>query len=152
MNEMGSRLRKACYHDRLPGLLPGEVHAEMLEVLWLAASTYDPERNDSFPAWFYLRWTQHKSRYLRDFFALKRAAMETVLTDWEAEAFHPTVPGPDDLFSTPPIDGGDTVNAMWQMIREGYRSNEVRSMLGLSLRAYYSIIHQWRDYLLEGGA
>jgi hypothetical protein len=143
---MDKRIRVACQRDRLPGLLPSEVRSEMLECLWRAAQTYEQDKNDSFDAWYFLLWNQHKARHLRSFFAQKRAQGHEVLTNFEMEAFHPLIEGPEASDSTPPsFVAGVVQRRVWAMLAAGYKPSEVRSMLNLSLRRYYGIIHEWRS-------
>lgn len=131
-------------NQRIPGMTADEVQSEMMEVLWKACSTYDPEQSTPLMAYWWSCWMYRKSNLLDMAFARKRQML--VLTDdgevRDGDAHH------FDEFTALLELGcptkGDLDRKVWNMLATGSGVREVMSTLGINSKRFYKIVGQWK--------
>lgn len=129
-------IRRLSYSQYVPGMEQDDVESEMLIVLWKAVQSHDPEKGPLGTLWWSM-WCNRRRDLIEAYHALKRIHGIPVETLPEP-IHHEPVSVPVPAF----VSGyGLTV---WQALAQGDTATEVKADLGLSNRAYYNLIGDWR--------
>ena len=159
--------------QRIPGMTPDEVRAEMLECVWRAWATYRASFGVPIEKYWWTIWVRHRTDLLAAVFRMKRDISKEILVEpaeyatkagqhadvneWETTTPHmKAVRRPvikvnlvftmDDVMVPPAPPGSSLLEqAVWGLLATGHTRQDVMSITKITKRRYYEIIHSWRN-------
>ena len=134
--------------QRVPGMSPQEIEAEMLYVLWKARMSYSYDNTLTFPAYWWVCWMNHKRDLLKFYFRVKRDVRKEFLfddaTEQELHAAFPVVMEeahpvlPETCSMTPDLE-----RVMWHLLASGVELGALHTQYGKA--TVDTIILSWRS-------
>lgn len=151
------------YRQRVIGMSPDDIHAEMMVCLWKARRTWKRDTGVPFMSYFYAIWVRRKADLISFQLAQRRDVrmlqlvddISETITESDLEQFGLTVTQRDiQLLELPPlpVEYTDTEKRVWFLIGSGMDPKVIAKTIGK--RAYDTIVEAWRDtpevkFLLE---
>lgn len=136
------------YTQRVPGMDPDDIGAEMATCLWRAWQTYTPGSGD-FGTYWWSCWLNRR----RDLWAAAVAIKRPVLIPVEDKYLDTPVYDVAGILPPPP-GTTDLGHVIWGLIARGETVVRIRQTLRISRRTYYDTLTAWktpavRQYLKE---
>ena len=134
------RLRKDILRtaQRVPGLLPDEVQAEMIESLWRAHRGYTSEGSGTIEQYWWRCWLHRKASLVEHYHAQKRDIRREELIGLHMEDVCDVPYEVDIMPAAPAVNTAE----VWYLLAEGYTPTEVMQCIGK--RRYYDQIGSMR--------
>ena len=139
---MQPEIRKiACAgRQRVPGMDPDDIEAELLFCLWKARITYKPGMGVTFPAYWWSVWLNHKNDLTKRMFRQMRDVRKEVVREIKDDEGDLLV---EDLIPIAPPFATPQEKAVWTLIASGVSLATVRKQIGA--RALRKILDAWKN-------
>jgi hypothetical protein len=141
-----SEIHRLSYTQRVPGLDPEDVEEELTVALWRACTSYDPDSGATLGQWWWSLWMNRKADLIDGYFRKKRlhpAPMDPEEVVGLVDALSPLLRTGDLPIPHCPCEG-TTERRVWVLLALGYPGQEVRKVLSISRRRFYTIIDGWK--------
>lgn len=147
LSDRAEELARLSYTQKVPGLEREDVHQELVATLWKAWTTYTPESGTTLGQWWWVVWIRRKADLIEAFFARKNRFTTAPFTDDHLESLAVQIgDSMEPLVSVSDLCPSDepTAVALWVLLAAGFTNVEIRNLLGISVRRFYSIVDTWR--------
>lgn len=141
-----AEIRRLARIQRVPGMDPDDVEAELGVCLWRACMTYREDQGTTLGQLWWAIWMNRKADLIDAYFVQKRIHPVPMSPDEVTELVDSLAPllTMGDLLPPCPAPG-TTHHRVWVLLAMGYQAKEVQEILELGRRAYYVIVEGLRS-------